>query len=176
MLPTPCHLNPAKSSAHHSPTHSSGSGPNLPCLHCPLDKSEDCFTSRLADDGFSGEQDHRFALSRSEAEIMSEVTDWLQSRYMDAFWTPSGMQPRKVIGVTFRFCKSNRYRYLGQRIKFYDRYRALEVLPISPRSMPRLLTFSFTPSRCNCWQHAIHTFLPRLRLISLFSSSALGHD
>ncbi|KAF1919349.1 hypothetical protein BDU57DRAFT_138669 [Ampelomyces quisqualis] len=99
MLPVPRHLDhdySARSSMYHRLRHSSSSVPNSPCLLEPFDRNEICFASRVANDGFSGEQEHHYTLSKVEAEIMSEVADWLQSYYMDAFWTPRGMQPRKL--------------------------------------------------------------------------------
>jgi hypothetical protein len=67
--------------------------PYLPELCDKDDKT--CYTSRLYMDAISDEEPSS-TLSKTEAVVMSEVADFVQTRHCDEFWAPRNAQPERV--------------------------------------------------------------------------------
>ena len=68
-----------------------------PCLHWLVGKDNGSyFTSRLLSGDSPAEENEGSGLTKVEVAIMTEVTEWLQSRQCDEFWTPRRKHPQKV--------------------------------------------------------------------------------
>ena len=71
-------------------------GPRSPYLHWLFsdDGKASCSSQRLQEDS----HDEAPGFTKTEAAVMEEVADWLQSRHCDEFWTPRKRTPRQVSG------------------------------------------------------------------------------
>jgi hypothetical protein len=99
MLPAPqsSHPTPINGCGINSiPEHISGAKSFSPCLPWLCDKDDEtCYTSRLYIDAATDVQNST-ALSNTEAVVMSEVADFVQTRHCDEFWAPRNTQPKRV--------------------------------------------------------------------------------
>jgi hypothetical protein len=88
------------------PEHSLDIEPQSPCLQSRFSEGGETFcASRLLEQDPQEEKDEDPGFTKTEAVIMEEVADWLETRHCDEFWalrrTPRQVSSKDVVLQSF---------------------------------------------------------------------------